>query len=549
MQPKADTTPPTVWILLLAVGAGYLLHCREFWLYINDDAFISFRYSKHLALGHGLVYNVGQYVEGYTNFLYTVFFAGILRVWPDLTLMVLPKYLGVAAGLVVVATAYSTARRLLDASGVSAETSAHAALLAPALLAGNVAFALNSVSGLETTCFVALVLLGARGDVIEVVGGRNKNRFGWLWYGLAALTRPEGAVLFALSVGIRLVVAPATRRPRALLRHVGPVVAIVAAHLAFRIAYYEGELLPNTYWAKQGGDARKSGMGYVWDYLRDHELWAACLLGIPGIWWLANGARRAAVVLLVVAAGFLATFAVTGADWMKGARLIMPVAPHLAILVTVGLTAAVVRWGRDKSARIAGGALAAICVTLLIVDNIQEHGRRQWHRAVAEIRAKGYRNGHLALSDWMRNSGTVREGDTVALMDIGLIGFRNMDCRILDITGLTDRTIGKSPGRFLNKEYEADYVFSGRPRLIVVVVGGFAVRDPDTGREIPQWSPYTANDGRVMKALQQHPEYVPARKPFRHDCPGPAYLLVPFVRRDDRTKSGISAPPAGPTGL
>src|SRR5262245_14911733 len=37
-----------------------------------DDAFISFRYARNLANGNGLVFNPGERVEGYTNFLWTV---------------------------------------------------------------------------------------------------------------------------------------------------------------------------------------------------------------------------------------------------------------------------------------------------------------------------------------------------------------------------------------------------------------------------------------------------------------------------------------------
>jgi hypothetical protein len=37
-----------------------------------DDAYISYRYGKNLMNGDGLVYNKGEYVEGYTNFLWTV---------------------------------------------------------------------------------------------------------------------------------------------------------------------------------------------------------------------------------------------------------------------------------------------------------------------------------------------------------------------------------------------------------------------------------------------------------------------------------------------
>ncbi len=37
-----------------------------------DDAFISLRYSQNLAMGEGLVWNSGQYLEGFTNFLWTL---------------------------------------------------------------------------------------------------------------------------------------------------------------------------------------------------------------------------------------------------------------------------------------------------------------------------------------------------------------------------------------------------------------------------------------------------------------------------------------------
>lgn len=40
--------------------------------FIQDDAFISFRYAYNLVQGKGLLYNEGEKVEGYTNFLWTL---------------------------------------------------------------------------------------------------------------------------------------------------------------------------------------------------------------------------------------------------------------------------------------------------------------------------------------------------------------------------------------------------------------------------------------------------------------------------------------------
>ena len=36
--------------------------------FMTDDAFISFRYVRNLLEGHGLVFNPGERVEGYSNF-------------------------------------------------------------------------------------------------------------------------------------------------------------------------------------------------------------------------------------------------------------------------------------------------------------------------------------------------------------------------------------------------------------------------------------------------------------------------------------------------
>src|ERR1041385_1335683 len=38
--------------------------------WISDDAFITMRYVKNFLDGNGLVYNIGERVEGYTHFLW-----------------------------------------------------------------------------------------------------------------------------------------------------------------------------------------------------------------------------------------------------------------------------------------------------------------------------------------------------------------------------------------------------------------------------------------------------------------------------------------------
>ena len=41
-----------------------------------DDSYITYQYARNLVEGHGLVFNVGEYVEGFTNLLWTLLIAG-----------------------------------------------------------------------------------------------------------------------------------------------------------------------------------------------------------------------------------------------------------------------------------------------------------------------------------------------------------------------------------------------------------------------------------------------------------------------------------------
>ena len=69
-------------VLLLSLALLLLLASR-FFDHTVDDAFISYRYARNLVEGHGLVWNVGQRVEGYTDFLWVVLISGALAVGID----------------------------------------------------------------------------------------------------------------------------------------------------------------------------------------------------------------------------------------------------------------------------------------------------------------------------------------------------------------------------------------------------------------------------------------------------------------------------------
>ncbi len=71
---------PRRWLWLIGLAALIWGGLEAYSLrWTTDDAFISFRYARNLVEGHGLVFNPGEYVEGYTNPLWTLWIAGGLR--------------------------------------------------------------------------------------------------------------------------------------------------------------------------------------------------------------------------------------------------------------------------------------------------------------------------------------------------------------------------------------------------------------------------------------------------------------------------------------
>src|SRR5690606_35986274 len=118
--------------------------------WLSDDAFISFRYAQNLVDGHGLVYNQGERVEGYTNFLWTLLAAGVLALGGDLAWW--SHLAGGVLGLAIVLLRFVQAVRLLPPAW---------ALLAALIGATSQSLLLYTArgSGLETGLFALLLLL------------------------------------------------------------------------------------------------------------------------------------------------------------------------------------------------------------------------------------------------------------------------------------------------------------------------------------------------------------------------------------------------------
>ncbi len=230
--------------------------------FLTDDAFISFRYVRNLLEGHGLVFNPGERVEGYSNFLWVMELAAIWRVL-GIPPEVAAPWLSVACTAGTIGAMLWWIYRLpaLPHRGLTG-------WMALGLVCSSATFAVwTSGGGLETRQFTCCIVLA-----VVCLSLYRSNRWGLLAASLslaaAALTRPEGPLLAALCfgwfVGQRWADAGRLRLDwRELAYLIAPCILLVAAHFLFRYAYY-GEWLPNTYYAKHVRPWYESGFRYLW---------------------------------------------------------------------------------------------------------------------------------------------------------------------------------------------------------------------------------------------------------------------------------------------
>ena len=283
------------WLALL----GWLSSVAWF---LTDDAFISFRYTRNLLEGHGLVFNPGEYVEGYTNFLWILELAAIWGVFGLRPEHAAP-WLSVAYTIATIAAILWWVARL-----PSLRNRGLVGWMALGLLCSSATFAVwTSSGGLETRQFTFFIV-----TAVVCLSLYRYSRRGLLIASLslaaAALTRPEGLMLAACCFGwfaVQRVVSVRrinSRLVRDLIPLVAPFLILVAAHFLFRYAYY-GEWLPNTYYAKHVRPWYESGFRYLTAAALETGLYILlplAFLALPTRWRMAQDGTYALALLCVV---------------------------------------------------------------------------------------------------------------------------------------------------------------------------------------------------------------------------------------------------------
>ena len=437
--------------------------------FVSDDAYISFRYARNLAEHGQLVFNLGERVEGFTNFLWTVLLAAGIKL--GISPVVSSRFLGVFFAVACLGVVVRVSLWL------DRERPSRWHLVAPLGLAATGAFACWASGGLETQLFTFLSLLGFQRLLAEVE--ERRGFASGFCFALAALTRPEGALLFGLACLFRLIANLAReRRVRPRLHELAWLASfllIFVPYFAWRWRYY-GWPFPNTFYVKSSGTAGTLGNGlyYLRRFAEDYGVFFLAPLGLLGWPDRLERRRRSLFALTAIVWTFFAIYVVrVGGDFMGLYRFILPVLPLGALVLQDALRTLMERLTPFVPrpalllalVMIAAGFLTGsikvdrTAVTVLGADNGID----------TPAFLKRYALDRIPIGIWFGQH--ARPDDLMTVGGAGVIPYYS-GIRAFDIFGLVDQRIAHDPrmtvgDRAGHQKWGSDgYMLSRRPTLI-----------------------------------------------------------------------------------
>jgi hypothetical protein len=417
---KAVCWMTLAWAILLAI-----LCLHKNWRFVYDDAYITMRYARHLAEGHGPRWNLsGAPVEGFSSPLHMLLLAamGMARI----PLVAAARLVGFASHAALVLFLW---RFMARRDGYVA------AALVSALAISSWPMLVWELGGLESTLFATTLAMGTLVSLEYIeTGQRQEIVAGGALLGLAALVRPEGALVAAVALLACMALGQAVT-----LRSRVADVALAAATCAlvalpweiFRLAYYHAAL-PNTYYAKIYGiplDWRvTSGFAYWRLYARNApNLALMVLMGGISVLVKRRGTRFDAGLWACMTAYGIYILD-SGGDHMMAFRFMVPLVPLMAVALVRGI-------GRLGGLKTVGRAAAiSLLLALASARQVRSGTLNPGHQDTSVLigeQVDDYINHHWA------------SGSLVAVNVAGATAYYADDFNFIDMLGLNDTIIAR----------------------------------------------------------------------------------------------------------
>ena len=449
-------------LLVFAVAfAALALHTRRFLPFISDDALISLTYAKRLAQGHGLTWNGGLLVEGYSNLLWVLANAALGSL--GLGVIDAARLLGYAGmGAAVAAVVY--------ARPPSSLRTALPALLALLFLSLSGAFPAWAVGGLEQPMLAALLgwaVALAAPRLGQPGAGAREMLLPGLFFALLCLTRLDAPVFTAAAALSVFLCRGLTRESLRKAFGLALLPALfVVGHEVFRLAYY-GQWLPNTALVKFHPSGKHALDGLA--YLGRGALPAAPFLALAAAAaaaCLRRNPRGARVVLpLTLAAAWASYVAAIGGDIFPAWRHFVPLLLLLAFVLAEG--------GALLARRAGGRAFAAVMLAGALALGLFAYLQREDDENFRAISERWEWDAEVIGT--LLKRAFAAEQPLMAVDPAGGLPFWS-ELPALDMLGLNDLHLPRHPppdlgqGPIAHELGDGRYVLSRRPDLVVFLL-------------------------------------------------------------------------------
>ena len=486
--------------VLLAALIGIFLNNIIAIRFIQDDVYTSFRYVKNFINGNGLVFNPGERVEGYTNFLWVVILSLPMYVGKmfsvDFKIEEIAQTLSIIFSCAVIIETYYLSMIIKLKIGESFPKQkpmlAGAENLAPVILmVYSVPLLYWGVSAMETSLFVSLMLL----SIIFYLKGLSDIKPNKLFITVSllnSLVRPEGIFIFGMimthnflwnyfesrnhnfSEGIRKSFDKKYRT------EIFSYLLLIFIFICFRMMYY-GYPLPNTFYAKTEFTTEFIGRGwkYFLEFAKPYLMFGTFLI-FPIVLYGGKEIRKEFSLLYGIVILWIIAIIAIGGDVLPVNRFFLPLMPIVYILLVKSIKSIIDKLvvGKERIKNL----FFVLALLLTVVFGIFTY--KQNYPAMMTKRA--YEVGLVAkmkiYAEWVnRQEEIYNRKMNVAMSTIGAFSYYS-DAHVIDLVGLTDSYIAHHPREvkgindelpvlWKERHYNAQYILSKKPDYIIFPAG------------------------------------------------------------------------------
>ncbi len=456
------------FILIIIFFSSYCFFLSWSFLFQNvDDAYISYRYGKNLMNGDGLVYNPGEYVEGYTNFLWTIITAPFTKV-NRVDVSIFSSLLGL---LFSIANIYLIAliSRQFDLN--LKRYLKYLILLPPLFMALDDSIAFWAIGGMEFPMYT-LFILGIINNYFKLNEGKRHLYLLIFFLMLCTLTRPEGNMIFVITVGHMFLFRKNFKDfKRILWTLLISYAFFCAAYYGFKYIFY-GQVIPNTFYAKGVTDLKMNlvlGAKYLAMCIGTRIYIFIFILFIPFIRALKELKLSFLISMSLI---YILYLVAVGGDWMIANRFFVPILPMLYVLSTIGFINALIKikdyYQNEVRAMKFGNILAVALSVLLFIVTLSF---LEYKQLIIKDNNARYELHWSMFGKWLKNN--VSPETVIAVGPAGKIPYYS-ELYTIDMWGLNNDYIAKTESKRLqagHKKFDFEYVLTLNPEFIIGYAG------------------------------------------------------------------------------